>query len=160
MASRIAVMDKGAVQQIATPSQLYEQPTSRFIADFIGKVNLINAKVVSSTAKKLVCDAKGLGKIELPHEGKTGGEIAIAVRPEKLKISDAQPKAAKAIKTEGKVRDVAYYGDTSHVVVRCNDDLELSVNVQNDKRTGGSGVERGQKVWIHWAPEDTLVLTE
>ena len=69
-------------------------------------------------------------------------------------------KAGKAIMAEGKVRDVAYYGDTSHVVVRCSDDLELSVNVQNDSRAGGSGVERGQKVWIHWAPEDTLVLTE
>jgi ABC-type Fe3+/spermidine/putrescine transport system ATPase subunit len=160
MASRIAVMDKGAVQQIATPAELYEQPASRFVADFIGKVNLINAQVVSATAKKLVCDARGLGKVELPHEGKTAGSIAIAVRPEKLKLSEAQPKAARAIKTEGKVRDVAYYGDTSHVVVHCNDDLELSVNVQNDTRAGGSGVERGQKVWIHWAPEDTLVLTE
>ncbi|MGE0004165.1 MAG: ABC transporter ATP-binding protein [Parvibaculaceae bacterium] len=160
MASRIAVMDKGAVQQIATPAELYEQPASRFVADFIGKVNLINAQVVSATAKKLVCDARGLGKVELPHEGKTAGSIAIAVRPEKLKLSEAQPKAARAIKTEGKVRDVAYYGDTSHVVVHCNDELELSVNVQNDTRAGGSGVERGQKVWIHWAPEDTLVLTE
>ncbi|TMJ39977.1 MAG: ABC transporter ATP-binding protein [Alphaproteobacteria bacterium] len=160
MASRIAVMDKGAVQQIATPSELYEQPTSRFIADFIGKVNLINATVVSSTPKKLVCDARGLGRIELPHDGRAAGDIAIAVRPEKLKITDTQPKAAKKISTEGKVRDVAYYGDTSHVVVRCKDDLELSVNVQNDSRVGGSGVERGQKVWIHWAPEDTLVLTE
>jgi spermidine/putrescine transport system ATP-binding protein len=161
MASRIAVMDKGAVQQIATPSELYEQPSSRFVADFIGKVNLIDAQVVSSTPKKLICDAKGLGQVELPHEGKTGGgAIAIAVRPEKLKISEDQPKGAKAIKAEGKVRDVAYYGDTSHVVVRCNDELELSVNVQNDSRAGGSGVERGQKVWIHWAPEDTLVLTE
>jgi spermidine/putrescine ABC transporter ATP-binding subunit len=161
MASRIAVMDKGAVQQIATPAELYEQPSSRFVADFIGKVNLINAQVVSSTSKKLVCDARGLGKVELPHEGRAaGGAIAIAVRPEKLKISEGQPKTAKAIKTEGKVRDVAYYGDTSHVVVRCNDELELSVNVQNDSRSGGSGVERGQKVWIHWAPEDTLVLTE
>jgi spermidine/putrescine ABC transporter ATP-binding subunit len=161
MASRIAVMDRGAVQQIATPAELYEQPSSRFVADFIGKVNLINAQVVSSTPKKLVCDARGLGKVELPHDGKAaGGAIAIAVRPEKLKISEGQPKAARAIKAEGKVRDVAYYGDTSHVVVRCNDELELSVNVQNDSRAGGSGVERGQKVWIHWAPEDTLVLTE
>jgi spermidine/putrescine ABC transporter ATP-binding subunit len=160
MASRIAVMDKGAVQQIATPSELYEQPATRFVADFIGKVNLINAQVVSSTAKKLICDAKGLGKVELPHEGKTSSSIAIAVRPEKLRITESEPRSAKAIKTEGKVRDVAYYGDTSHVVVRCNDDLELSVNVQNDTRAGGAGVERGQKVWVHWAPEDTLVLTE
>ncbi len=51
MASRIAVIDKGAVQQIATPSELYEQPATRFVADFIGKVNLIDAKVLSKTGK-------------------------------------------------------------------------------------------------------------
>ena len=60
----------------------------------------------------------------------------------------------------GKVRDVAYYGDTSHVVIEAADGLNLSVNVQNDTRLGGSGVERGQSVWVYWAPEDSIVLTE
>ena len=50
------------------------------------------------------------------------------------------------------MRDVAYYGDTSHVVIEGKDGLDLSVNVQNESRHGGSGVERGQKVWVHWAP--------
>jgi spermidine/putrescine ABC transporter ATP-binding subunit len=160
MASRIAVMDKGAVQQIATPSELYEHPSNRFIADFIGKVNLIDARVLSSKGKLITCDANGLGKLELPASEPVGGNIAIAVRPEKLKISTNEPKAASIIKVEGKVRDVAYYGDTSHVVVDAKGGLNLSVNLQNDRREGGSGVERGQKVWVHWSPQDTIILTE
>jgi spermidine/putrescine ABC transporter ATP-binding subunit len=160
MASRIAVMEKGAVRQIATPSELYEHPSNRFVADFIGKVNLIDAKVLASKGKKITCEAKGLGKLELSTDRTHGDTVAVAVRPEKLKIGKTEPKAARLIKIEGKVRDVAYYGDTSHVVVATRDGLELSVNVQNDSREGGAGVERGQKVWIHWSPEDSIVLTE
>ena len=61
----------------------------------------------------------------------------------------------------GKVRDVAYYGDTSHVVVTAKDGIELSINVQNDSsRRGGGAVTQGQDIWVSWLPEDTLVLTE
>jgi len=160
MASRIAVMDRGAVRQIATPSELYEHPSSRFVADFIGKVNLIEAQVISNTEGALVCEVKGLGRIELPATSPAAGTIAIAVRPEKLKIGATEPLAANVIKARGKVRDVAYYGDTSHVVVAVDTGPDLSVNVQNESRLGGAGVERGQEVWIHWSPNDSLVLTE
>jgi spermidine/putrescine ABC transporter ATP-binding subunit len=160
MASRIAVMDKGAVQQIATPSELYEQPSTRFVADFIGKVNLIDAKVLSATAKAITCEAKGLGKMSVPTNKSCGDTVAIAVRPEKLKLSVSKPADAKLLAIAGKVRDVAYYGDTSHVVVSAADGLDLQINVQNDTRTGGSGVERGQKIWVSWAPDDSIVLTE
>ena len=160
MASRIAVMDKGAIQQIATPSELYEQPTTRFVADFIGKVNLIDAKVLSATAKAITCEAKGLGKMSVPTNKSCGDTVAIAVRPEKLKLSVSKPADAKLLAIAGKVRDVAYYGDTSHVVVSAADGLDLQINVQNDTRTGGSGVERGQKIWVSWAPDDSIVLTE
>ena len=96
----------------------------------------------------------------MPSASPAAGTIAIAVRPEKLKIGTAEPLAANVIKARGKVRDVAYYGDTSHVVVAVENGLDLSVNVQNESRLGGAGVERGQEVWVHWSPEDTLVLTE
>jgi spermidine/putrescine ABC transporter ATP-binding subunit len=160
MASRIAVMDKGAVQQIATPSELYEQPATRFVADFIGKVNLIDAKVLNKTTKTITCEAKGLGKMTIATDKACGAKVAIAVRPEKLKLSKAKPTGASLMAIDGKVRDVAYYGDTSHVVVSAADGLELQINVQNDTRTGGSGVERGQKIWVSWAPDDSIVLTE
>jgi spermidine/putrescine ABC transporter ATP-binding subunit len=160
MASRIAVMDRGAVRQIATPAELYEHPTSRFVADFIGKVNLIEAQAISNLPGSLVCEVKGIGRIELPSAEPAAGTIAIAVRPEKLKIGTSEPLAANVIKVRGKVRDVAYYGDTSHVVVQADNGPDLSVNVQNESRLGGAGVERGQQVWLHWSPQDSLVLTE
>jgi len=160
MASRIAVMDKGAVQQIATPAELYEQPKNRFVADFIGKVNLIDAKVLQAKGKSIICDTKALGKVELPAEAAAGSTVSIAVRPEKLKISTAEPKGATLIKLPGTVRDVAYYGDTSHLVVEAADGLNLQVNVQNDSRGRGAGVERGQSLWVHWQPQDSIILTE
>ena len=159
MASRIAVMDKGAVMQVATPAELYEHPKTRFVADFIGKVNLIDAKVLGQQGKSISCEAKGLGRLDLVSDKQVGSNIAVAIRPEKLKIVKDEPMAS-AIRLQGKVRDVAYYGDTSHVVIEGRDGLDLSVNVQNDSRALGSGIERGQNVWVYWAPEDSIVLTE
>jgi spermidine/putrescine ABC transporter ATP-binding subunit len=158
MATRIAVMDKGAVQQVASPAQLYEHPRNRFVADFIGKVNLIEAKVLRQIGRKIDCEARGIGRLELPTDGLVGPQVSVAIRPEKLKISRAEPSAL--IRMQGRVRDVSYYGDSSHVVVHTANGLDLSVNVQNDTRSGGAGVERGQYVWVHWAPEDSIVLAE
>jgi spermidine/putrescine ABC transporter ATP-binding subunit len=158
MASRIAVMDRGSVQQVASPAELYEHPRTRFVADFIGKVNLIDARVHRQIGRKVDCEVRGVGRMELLSDGLVGAQVAIAVRPEKLKITAQEPSSA--IRVMGKVRHVAYFGDTSHVVIEAADGLSLSVNVQNESRHGGSGVERGQPVWVHWAPEDSIVLTE
>ena len=160
MASRIAVMEKGAVQQIATPGELYEHPVNRFVADFIGKVNLIDAEVLSSRGNTIVASAKGLGQVEVPSDKAVAGKVCIAVRPEKLKVTRSEPSAPNLIKTLGTVRDVAYYGDTSHVVIEATDNLNLAVNVQNESRAGEGNLTRGQKIWVSWEPQDSLVLTE
>ena len=160
MATRIAVMNKGAIQQVATPQQLYEQPSSRFVADFIGKVNLFDATVIGQKGKSVLCDAKSIGKIELETSKTCQGNVTIAVRPEKLKISKTEPKGAGLIKTQAKVRDVAYYGDWSEVVADMADGHHISVNVQNDSREGGAGVSIGDKVWVNWQAADSLLLTE
>ncbi len=160
MASRIAVMEKGAIRQIATPTELYEQPTTKFVADFIGKVNMFDASVLSQNGKTLMCDAKGLGKISIDTDKSCGSSVTIAVRPEKLKISKAQPKEAGLIKATATARDVAYYGDWSEVVVDLANGDHVSVNVQNDSREGGAGIKRGEKVWVSWQPQDSLILTE
>ncbi len=160
MASRIAVMEKGAVQQIATPAELYEQPRNKFVADFIGKVNLIDVSVLTQKGKMVTCNTKGLGKVDVSTDKACGDKATIAIRPEKLKISTAEPKGPALIKTRATIRDVAYYGDTSHIVADASDGLHLEINVQNNSRTGGAGVERGQKVWVHFNPVDALLLTE
>jgi ABC-type Fe3+/spermidine/putrescine transport system ATPase subunit len=160
MASRIAVMDKGAIQQIATPAELYEQPRTRFVADFIGKVNLIEASVLKQKGQLVTCEAKGIGKLDVGTDKTCGDKATIAIRPEKLKISALEPKGAGLVKTKATVRDVAYYGDTSHIVAEVGNGLDLHINVQNNTRTGGAGVDRNQKIWVHFNPADALLLTE
>jgi ABC-type Fe3+/spermidine/putrescine transport system ATPase subunit len=160
MATRIAVMDKGAIQQIATPAELYEQPVNRFVADFIGKVNLIDAAITSKKGKTVNCDAKGVGRFALTTDKECGKTATIAIRPEKLKLSADEPKGKDVVKAKVTIRDVAYYGDTSHVVADTGSGQHLEINVQNDSRVGGAGVSRGQKLWVHWQPDDSLLLTE
>ncbi len=159
MANRIAVMEKGRVKQIATPSELYEHPRTRFVADFIGKVNLLEAKAVASAKGETMCEIKGIGRIAIPHAGEASGDVSVAVRPEKLSITPARPKGARLVAVAATVQDVAYYGDTSHVFVVTDAGLELSVNVQNETR-GGLDLKRQQKVWVSWEPAGSLVLTE
>jgi ABC-type Fe3+/spermidine/putrescine transport system ATPase subunit len=160
MANRIAVMNLGKVSQIAGPTELYEHPASRFVADFIGKVNLIEARVKHSKNGHILVEARSLGDMQIPWSGQVQGGVTLAVRPEKLKLAAKEPTARDLIIVKATVRDVAYYGDTSHVIVTGKDGLELSINVQNDSRTGGSRVRQGQDIWVSWLPRDTLVLTE
>ncbi|HEY7749094.1 MAG TPA: ABC transporter ATP-binding protein [Aestuariivirgaceae bacterium] len=160
MANRIAVMNTGKVSQIAGPAELYEHPTSRFVADFIGKVNLIEARVKGSRNGTIIVDAKSIGAVEIPYDKAAAGGVTLAVRPEKLKLGSTEPTGKDLIAMRAKVRDVAYYGDTSHIIVTGRDGMELSVNVQNDSRAGGGNVRRGQDIWVSWLPRDTLILTE
>ena len=142
MATRIAVMDKGAVQQIATPSELYEHPRTKFVADFIGKVNLIEAAVKGKKAKLLSLEAKGIGKFDMEFDQTAGDAVTIALRPEKLNLTKEKPSAKGEIGMSGVVKDVAYYGDTSQVIVTVADNTDIEVSVQNDSRLGGSLASR------------------
>jgi spermidine/putrescine ABC transporter ATP-binding subunit len=160
MAGRIAVMDKGAVQQLATPSELYEKPANKFVADFIGKINMFEAKVLSQKGRELMCDSKGIGKVCIPTDKSCSGTVTIAVRPEKVEIALKKPTEKGAIIAESKVTDVAYYGDWSEVVTELADGSHVSINVQNDRREAGANAKRGDKVWVYWQPEDSLILTE
>jgi spermidine/putrescine ABC transporter ATP-binding subunit len=160
MAGRIAVMEKGAVQQLATPMELYEKPSNKFVADFIGKVNMFEASVLSQQGKLLNLDSKGIGKVEIPTDKTCNGTVTIAVRPEKVELSLKKPTEKGAIIADAKVTDVAYYGDWSEVVTQLADGSHVSINVQNDRREAGANAKRGDKVWVYWQPEDSLILTE
>jgi spermidine/putrescine ABC transporter ATP-binding subunit len=159
MADRIAVMDKGAIAQIDGPEALYEQPNSRFVADFIGKVNLFDGQVTGARGKAVNVEAAGLGKLAIPHASTATGEVSLAVRPEKIKLSKTKPKAGM-ISARGKIADWAYYGNTSHMYIETPQGLRIAVNVQNESRKTVESVDMGDTVWIAWYPEDTLLLQE
>ena len=77
MANRIAVMESGKVRQIAPPADLYEFPNCRFVADFIGKMNLFEGKVSGVNGNHIIVDARGLGRISVPHSGSAEGDVGV-----------------------------------------------------------------------------------
>ncbi|MGI9371102.1 MAG: ABC transporter ATP-binding protein [Hyphomicrobiales bacterium] len=158
MADRIAVMHEGRVDQIATPDLLYEQPKNRFVADFIGKVNLFEGEVSGGAGRNVSVETAGLGKVSVPHEGEAQGAVTLAVRPEKVRISKSEPKVKSDVSTNGRIADWAYYGDMSHMFVETDNGLRIGVIIQNETRTTVDTMDVGDQVYVHWSPEDTLLL--
>jgi ABC-type Fe3+/spermidine/putrescine transport system ATPase subunit len=152
-------MDRGVVRQIAPPGDLYEHPNGRFVADFIGKVNMLDAKVVGQSGGDLVVEVEGMGRVTVPHDGPAAGDIGIAVRPEKTMLSVDQP-GEDLISLKGKISDVAYYGNESHILLETDTGVQFTNTVQNDARRADSSFSIGDDLWISWAPGNTLVLAE
>ncbi|MFK7943529.1 MAG: ABC transporter ATP-binding protein [Paracoccaceae bacterium] len=158
MADRIAVMNAGEVCQIAAPEVLYEAPSTKFVADFIGKVNLLEARVIGGGDGHITLDVAGIGREDVPHAAPAQGTVSLAVRPEKIRMSADRPDTA--FTTRGEITDWAYYGDTSHIYVRTETGLRMAVNVQNATRATIDAADIGDNVWLGWTPGDTLVLSD
>jgi spermidine/putrescine ABC transporter ATP-binding subunit len=159
MANRIAVMEKGKVKQIAAPADLYEFPNCRFVADFIGKMNLFQGRVAGVSGNQIQIDLKGINRVTVPYSGAAAGDIAVAVRPEKVMLDRAEP-AADRIRLRGRVSEVAYFGNESHIYLENATGTPVSVNLANATRTTTPSVAIGDELWMSWDPADTLVLTE
>ena len=158
MADRVAVMEAGVVRQIAPPGELYEYPTSRFVADFIGKMNLFEGRVGATRDGTLSVSIEGLGEVDVPYEGELAGEIGIAIRPEKLRITRDKP-SEPCIAFPGALENVADHGSESHVFCTTDTGIQLTATIQNETRTKAPLVQ-GDRLWVSWIPGDTLVLVE
>jgi len=159
MANRIAVMDAGRVRQVATPAELYEFPNCRFVAGFIGKMNLFEGKVSGSDSGRILVDIAGLGRIAVPYAGNASGDIGVAIRPEKLRLDRSEPEGQR-IRLRGRVTEVAYYGDESHVYLQNATGVSVVANVPNAARSAAPAINLGDELWLSWEPGDTLVLNE
>jgi spermidine/putrescine ABC transporter ATP-binding subunit len=158
VADRIAVMRDGRILQLGTPTDIYESPRSRFVAEFIGTMNLFEATALSWEAGRLTAFVNGLGKLEVPCAEDPGTDIGLAVRPEKLRIL-AEPPDESLLAVEATVERTAYHGNDSRVVLRTELGVPLEVNLHWSTREGGHHPASG-RVWVAWRREDTLVLSE
>ncbi len=159
MADRIAVMHNGRVQQVAPPSELYEFPNSRFVADFIGRINLLDGTVDGFSNGVARVEIPGLPFIDLPNPTPLAGTVSLAVRPEKIQLSQQQPSNER-IHFQGRVAQIAYYGGDSHVFLECADNLTMTARIQNEERTIEPVVAVGDQLWLSWKIDDTLILNE
>ena len=115
--------------------------------------------MAGQTGGNLLVEVKGMGRVAVPHDGPAAGDIAIAVRPEKTILSAEKP-GEDVIALKGKVSDVAYYGNESHILLDTDTGVQFTSTVQNDARRIDSSVSIGDELWVSWAPGNTLVLDE
>jgi putrescine transport system ATP-binding protein len=161
VADRIGVMDQGRLIQVATPPEIYEQPNSRWVADFIGDVNLIEGRVVGGGLAGLVIASADAGQLRAtsPAEAKPGDAVAIALRPEKVRITQEPPVSAGENCVAGQVWDIGYLGDLSIYKVRLDNGFIMKATVANMRRLVERPIGGDDRVWLSWAPEAAVVLT-
>ncbi|CAN5347976.1 ABC transporter ATP-binding protein [soil metagenome] len=162
LSTRIAVMDKGVIRQTGTPTDIYEFPRTRFVADFIGSINQFEGIVESASEGKVVVECpKWGGKISVGHDGglDRGKSVAVAIRPEKILIERTKPQAGRNA-AQGKVHDLGYFGKDSLYRVKLEGGDLVRVNRVNDRRAGeGERVAVWEdEVWLSFDPAAAIVL--
>ena len=156
LADRIAVMDRGEIRQVGAPIDVYEHPNSRFVAGFIGSINMFEGEVKDG-GNRVTVPALG-GDVEVEGTaGSPGEKVTVALRPEKIAISSARPEAANAI--EGVVKDLGYFGKDSLFRVALENGTLVSVNSVNSGRGGRvRAAEWEERVWLTFAPGAVILL--
>ncbi|MFO1088579.1 MAG: ABC transporter ATP-binding protein [Hyphomicrobiales bacterium] len=164
LASRIAVMDKGVIRQVGSPTQIYEFPRSKFVADFIGSINQFDGTVERVAKNQVIVSAPTAGGdvvVADANGAATGQTVSVAVRPEKIQIDRKKPRSTvNAFK--GKVLDLGYFGKDSLYRVKLDSGTIVRVNRVNDRRAQESErvADWEDEVWLSFDPSSAILLTE
>jgi putrescine transport system ATP-binding protein len=162
LASRIGVMDRGEIVQIGTPTSIYEYPTTRFIADFIGSVNMFEGQLVEDEPDHVRIRSAELGGVIYVDHGISaapGATVWAAIRPEKIEISREAPAATENA-VRGVVQEIAYMGDVSIYLVRIDSGKTVRVTLPNVERHADDRISWDETVWLSWHPTSPVVLTQ
>ena len=159
VADRIAVMNRGKLAQVGTPVEVYERPASRWVAGFVGDVNLIEGRVTAVYPSFVMVEREGM-RLRVAHAPVAPGPVAVALRPEKIRIAHAVPDGAFENGAAGTVTDIGYLGTVSHYKVRLDDGLVLKAAVMNEQREAARAIHVNDRVWLSWTPEAGVLLTE
>jgi putrescine transport system ATP-binding protein len=161
MASRIAVMSEGRFLQVGKPDDLYETPSSRFVADFIGNVNLMDGTLeVDAEAH---CE---IGCADVRHfighgiTGTRGMPVTVALRPEKIRLSRGAPERTDFNAVQGTVRELSYFGSFTVFHVTLPSGASLKVSQANTDRHPEDRLTWGDQAWAHWDAHAQVVLTQ
>jgi putrescine transport system ATP-binding protein len=158
LSTRIAVMDRGRFIQTGTPTEIYEYPRDRFVADFIGSANILDGKVVSNLEGTIEVSTY-LGKFAFKSNSNIseGSDLFVGLRPEKISISKA---ASKSKNITGYIDDIGYFGDYSIYKVRLDEGKIIDVTAQNQKRPKNAKdrLTYEDKVNLNWDNSSAMLL--
>jgi spermidine/putrescine ABC transporter ATP-binding subunit len=169
IASRIAVMNKGSIAQLGTPSDLYEFPASRFVADFIGSVNMFEGTLIDDKPDEatVACPELDPHRVHVPHAilGQETSTVWVAIRPEKMNLhkdADAPPSVPECPTAhnvaKGEIKEVSYLGDISIFHVLLDNGRLIRISRSNRSRFDQDNFGCGEKVWVSWAGSSPVVL--
>lgn len=159
MSDRVAILNEGQLHQVGTPYEVYERPATTFVADFLGKANLLWVSVLSSDSDQIEAKLSGGPVISIPaKEGvKTGDEIQILVRPEQVVCCrDLDPVPANYFLC--KVERVIYHGSGAYVILNGPSDLSLTSYISAKQLTESGGLREGQDVGVTWSKSASIIL--
>jgi len=159
VADRIAVLDKGRLVQVASPRELYEHPNSRWVAGFVGDINLIEGQVVQIHSGTLTLKTPEAGTIvaQTKSDLVPGMTITIAIRPEKIRIFGEAASGSGGNALRGELVEIGYLGGTSVYTVRLTFGAMVRV-VRTNSETAEAPLRIGQRVSLSVAPEACIVL--
>ncbi len=161
LADRLAVMDKGEVRQVGTPTEIYEFPNSRFVAGFIGSITSFDGLVTGIehdiARVEVPAFATEIAARSIPSAS-VGQPVTVALRPEKVTISRERPEGANAL--AGEIKDIAYFGKDSLYRITLPGGHLISVHGVNAKRAEAGRPDWYDKVWLSFDPSAAILLTE
>jgi spermidine/putrescine transport system ATP-binding protein len=164
MSDRIAVMDHGVVMQLGSARQIYEHPSSRFVADFIGETNFIDGQVAGSDDFTTV----SIGDLQVKGSSdgrkvENGQDVSVAIRPEKIRLTGLDENGSDTVdivNVKGKVIEAIYIGTDTRYRVRLTSEVSLFVRMQNFSNESAAGYTINDIVNVRWNADDAQVLTE
>jgi putrescine transport system ATP-binding protein len=160
MASRIAVMSEGRFLQVGAPSDIYETPSNRFVADFIGNVNLMDGTLVTDEADHvLIRCADCTHYVGHGITGTVGMAVSVALRPEKIHLAEQEPDG-EFNRVRGTVKEKAYFGSFTVYRIQLASGAVLKVSQSNVQRHRDHELTWGDAVWAHWSRSSQVVLTQ
>ncbi|WP_421856545.1 ABC transporter ATP-binding protein [Marinomonas sp.] len=161
LSTRIGVMDNGVIVQTAEPHQVYEYPNNRYVAEFVGNVNLFEGYVLSDERDSVTIQSDDIqGTIRVDHgiSCSPNQRVSVAVRPEKIHLSRIAPETSQNV-TRGKISDIAYMGSQSIFKVILDSQKEVRITQPNTARNIEDRLTWDEQVYLSWDPDSSVVLT-
>jgi putrescine transport system ATP-binding protein len=161
LATRIAVMDHGRAVQVGTPAEIYEFPRSRFVADFVGTMNLFEGTVRSCEPGAIAVDCpESGGELLVDDAGSfsVGQRVWVALRPEKIRLDKEPPGQPGINKLRGTVWELGYLGNRSTYRVKIGSGKLVTVFAQNQRRTSQASIDWSDQVFVSWSADAAVLL--
>lgn len=161
MSSRIAVMHDGHIVQVDTPSGIYEYPNCRFVAGFVGSINLFEGKIIERNDGEAIIEGLDGEQYHMQclQPLAIGLPVVVAVRPEKIRLA-RDPATSGVNQIRGKVEDIAYLGDVSIFHLKTGSGRKVQMTLTNTRPITEQSLTWGEEVVVEWDPDGGVVLTE